>query len=146
MCINCADMAYCAYRRGRYCLFLAKGRFRNLVWRISRDKVPRFSFLSRVVRNRLPTKLYNVMKNKKNEELQSRREFFKSAAKATLPVVGAVVLNALPIKVQAAEMGCNNTCYRGCASYCTGYCTTTCNASCYHSHARRGSMVETIEQ
>lgn len=31
-------------------------------------------------------------KNKNNEELQSRREFFKKAAKSALPILGAVVL------------------------------------------------------
>ena len=36
-------------------------------------------------------------KKNSNEELQSRREFFKKAAKAALPVVGAVVLSSLPI-------------------------------------------------
>ncbi len=29
---------------------------------------------------------------KKNEKLQSRREFFKKAAKGALPILGAIVL------------------------------------------------------
>lgn len=78
------------------------------------------------------------MENKnKNEELQSRREFFKSAAKAALPVLGAVVLSSLPISVQAAEMGCNfgcsYTCDYACASDCLVSCQGGCNNSCYGS-------------
>ena len=87
--------------------------------------------------------------NKKKEELQSRREFFKKAAKGALPILGLVALANVPGVLNAASdapMGCNNTCYRGCASICTGTCQTTCNASCYHSHARKGSMVESIER
>lgn len=83
------------------------------------------------------------MKTKQNEELQSRRQFFKSAAKVALPVLGAVVLAQLPIQTKAAEMGCNNSCYRGCADVCTGTCQTTCNRSCYHSNARKNGIIET---
>lgn len=75
------------------------------------------------------------MKTNKNEELQSRREFFKSAAQVALPVFSAIVLSNLPVISQAAESGCNNSCYRGCADYCTGQCQTTCNVSC-RNHCR----------
>ena len=41
--------------------------------------------------------------SKKNEELQSRREFFKQAAKAALPVVGAAIMASVPfVKSEAA--------------------------------------------
>lgn len=77
---------------------------------------------------------------KKNcsEELQSRREFFKKAAKGALPILGAIVLTNVPVVVSAAEedpMGCNDSCYRGCASHCSGRCQTTCNVSCMN-HCR----------
>ena len=87
-------------------------------------------------------------KNKKNEELQSRREFFKNAAKGALPILGIVALANVPGVLNAATepMGCNKTCYSGCADICTGTCRTTCNRSCYHSHARKGKMVESIER
>ena len=82
-------------------------------------------------------------KNGKNEELQSRREFFKKAAKGALPILGAIVLANTPVIANAAEespMGCNNTCYRGCASRCTGRCQTTCNVSCQnHCHDKCGA-------
>lgn len=41
--------------------------------------------------------------NKKNEELQSRREFFKKAAKGALPIIAAAVMASAPAVVKAAE-------------------------------------------
>lgn len=79
-----------------------------------------------------------MKKNGKNEELQSRREFFKKAAKGALPILGTIVLANAPVIANAAEespMGCNNSCYRGCASRCSGQCQTTCNVSC-QNHCR----------
>ena len=71
-------------------------------------------------------------KNKKNEELQSRREFFKRAAKGALPILAGALLVSNPVVAKAAESsmscaGCNNrcmnscfnTCYRSCSAYCT---------------------------
>lgn len=71
------------------------------------------------------------MKQKKsNEELQSRREFFKKAAKAALPVVGAVVLASMPSDIFAMNRtGCNG-CSGACSS-CTGSCTGNCTGACY---------------
>lgn len=70
------------------------------------------------------------MKQKKtNEELQSRREFFKKAAKAALPVVGAVVMTSLPTNLFATNStGCNG-CSGGCTG-CVGSCTGACSGSC----------------
>ena len=36
------------------------------------------------------------MENKKKDELQNRREFFKRAAKGALPILGAIVLANVP--------------------------------------------------
>lgn len=74
------------------------------------------------------------MQNKK-EELQSRREFFKKAAKAALPVVGAVVASQLPfVSANASEsMTCNNwctSCTGTCAGVCKGACARSCSGSC----------------
>ena len=72
----------------------------------------------------------------KREEIQSRREFFKKAAKAALPVVGAAILSSVPfIKVEATPSGCYNYgcsggCSGGCDDSCYGFCKGTCNASC----------------
>ena len=84
-----------------------------------------------------------MKKNKNNEELQSRREFFKKAAKGALPILGAIVLANAPAIMNAAgenPMGCNGYCAQhcsaGCASSCTGCgggckgCTGTCENAC----------------
>lgn len=76
----------------------------------------------------------------KNEEIQTRREFFKKAARATLPVLGAVVLSSLPFQqVEAHDCGssCSSTCYRGCqygCGYnCNGLCRDNCTRTCYNT-------------
>lgn len=73
-----------------------------------------------------------MKKNEKNEELQSRREFFKKAAKGALPILGAIVLANAPAAINAAEkapMGCTGTCYGACYGGCKG-CSTTCTGTC----------------
>lgn len=74
---------------------------------------------------------------KEKEKLQSRREFFKQAAKKTLPVIGAIVLTNSPVIAQAAStapMGCmDNTCSGGCKGNCVGKCfggCTSCSGTC----------------
>lgn len=42
------------------------------------------------------------MKNKRNDEIQSRREFFKKAAIGVLPIVGSIFLMGAPSVVNAA--------------------------------------------
>ena len=76
----------------------------------------------------------------KREEIQSRREFFKKAAKVALPVVGAAILSSVPfIKAEAAtgcEFGCTTSCsggcYQGCQGSCYGECKSGCKQGCYH--------------
>ncbi len=74
------------------------------------------------------------MKTKKNEELQSRREFFKKAAKGVLPILGAIALSNLPFKSFAhesgEELGCDFSCYGGCAGGCGRSCSVGCSGSC----------------
>ena len=70
---------------------------------------------------------------KKHEELQSRRDFFKKAAKAALPIVGAIVLASAPSIVTAAEedpMGCETTCSGPCRGNCHGQCVESCRGRC----------------
>lgn len=49
---------------------------------------------------------------KKNEELHSRRQFFKRAAKATIPILGAILIANIPFVATASESqsqsGCNH--------------------------------------
>ncbi|WP_287801980.1 Cys-Xaa-Xaa-Xaa repeat radical SAM target protein [Prevotella sp.] len=84
---------------------------------------------------------------KKKEELQSRRDFFKNAAKGVLPVLGAIVLSGIPnlVKAEKAPMGCRygcsgsclencyTTCYQYCSSSCKGTCKYTCRGNCRES-------------
>lgn len=78
---------------------------------------------------------------KKNEELQSRREFFKKAAKSALPILGAIVMASTPGMLNAAESspmgcssdGCSYTCNTSCARACRGTCNSLCMNSCYKS-------------
>lgn len=73
---------------------------------------------------------------KQNEEIQSRRDFFKKAAKKALPVIGAITLASSPIIANAAEnypMGCaycKDTCLASCVGSCYGYCKGTCKYEC----------------
>lgn len=66
-----------------------------------------------------------------NEELQSRREFFKKAAKAALPVVAAAVFASVPSISRAgeSELGCPAACRDSCAFKCEG-CLNNCARSC----------------
>lgn len=77
-----------------------------------------------------------MKKQTKKEEIQSRRKFFKEAAKISLPLIAAAVLTSTPIITKATEsMVCENSCYGSCSSgcgghNCKGYCKGTCQGSC----------------
>lgn len=75
------------------------------------------------------------MKKQNDDELQSRREFFRNAAKAALPILGAIVLTQTPLLTKAAEipMTCENTCSARCAGNCHGQCLNTCRGRCVDS-------------
>lgn len=74
------------------------------------------------------------MKNKNHdEELQSRREFFKKAAKGTLPILGAILLANIPDILKAGEisMNCNYGCAGACYNSCVGTCDKLCSGVCW---------------
>lgn len=79
------------------------------------------------------------MKKNQKEELQSRREFFKKAAKGALPILGAIVMAGTPVFVKAAEKtptectGCSYSCYHNCYSGCDRTCYGTCKGTCQES-------------
>ena len=56
----------------------------------------------------------------KSEELQSRRDFFKKAARGALPILGAMVLSSTPLlghtvsHEEEIEYGCDFGCSGGC--------------------------------
>lgn len=73
----------------------------------------------------------------KREEIQSRREFFKKAAKAALPVVGAAILSNFPYFARATDSNngyycrsCESDCTNGCAGGCRRSCDTSCALGC----------------
>lgn len=83
--------------------------------------------------------LFQMEENKKTEELQSRREFFKQAAKKALPIIGAIALANVPLLSHAAEKvdspmdcdwGCMYGCKGGCGRQCSTGCTNSCSGSC----------------
>lgn len=70
-----------------------------------------------------------------NEELQSRREFFKKAAKSTLPILAAVLMAAVPNITKASTSnfycgGCQNDCTNGCRTSCHRSCWSSCGLGC----------------
>ncbi len=79
-------------------------------------------------------------KKNQNEELQSRREFFKKAAKGVLPILGIVALGPSVLTSCSKDdddeddriskpSGCNG-CSGSCSSSCSGSCEESCNAAC----------------
>ena len=76
-------------------------------------------------------------KKNKNEELQTRREFFKKAASAALPILGIALLASNPIVAKATEadrcyagLACTGGCSGSCKTSCSGFCTGTCSGDC----------------
>lgn len=72
--------------------------------------------------------------NKKNEELQSRREFFKKAAKGALPILALTTLGPSFLsscsKDDDDNGSCKNACTGGCKSSCSGSCDGGCSNGC----------------
>lgn len=75
-------------------------------------------------------------KNKqKNEEILSRREFFKKAAKTALPIFGAIVAGSIlsscePYEGTISCSDCSGTC-DGCSGDCWSACTAACMQTCH---------------
>ena len=85
------------------------------------------------------------MENKKKDELQNRREFFKKAAKSALPIFGIALIVSNPIVAKTlvevengCGMGCKfscvGNCAGGCRTSCSGGCKTLCKGTCRHSN------------
>lgn len=73
---------------------------------------------------------------KKNNETQSRREFFKEAAKKALPLLGIVTLMSNPVIAKAVEnenLGCNGYCSQHCSAGCAGTCAGRCEGTCQNT-------------
>lgn len=74
-----------------------------------------------------------MKKRKKNEELQSRREFFKSAAKGALPILAFTVLGSslLTSCGDDDKNGCGKSCSGSCDDGCTNNCDDLCGGDCW---------------
>ncbi len=85
------------------------------------------------------------MKSNKNEELKSRRDFFKKAAKSTLPILGTVVFSQIlltscdwpwvddpdgPVGCSGCSGSCDSSCSGSCDEDCTDVCAYGCTGSC----------------
>lgn len=66
------------------------------------------------------------------KDILSRRNFFKKAAIAAIPVVGAVALTQVPLVSQAMENHTETGC-GGCTGSCSGDCSGTCSTSCEYA-------------
>ncbi len=67
-------------------------------------------------------------------ELKNRREFFKEAAKKTLPILGmAIMAVAAPTMMQSCkkEVTCGNNCSGSCKGSCSGGCQYSCSGRCH---------------
>lgn len=73
---------------------------------------------------------------KQNEELQSRREFFKESAKKVLPMFAVAMLGSSALSSCYKEdfiscrSGCTGECDRSCTERCSGDCWDVCAYSC----------------
>lgn len=79
--------------------------------------------------------------NNKENELLSRRSFFRKVSQSMLPVVGAIILSNLPVSSNALTKEsydcngqcaaiCGGQCSTGCGTGCTGTCEGSCKTSC----------------
>ena len=69
-----AHVASDTYQRGRYCLFLLEGFYRSLIWRMSKDKVPRFVFINLgMLGTADSTNLYHIMDKETNFKQEVER-------------------------------------------------------------------------
>lgn len=91
----------------------------------------------RLYRVQLTHNTYNMEKDKKNQELQSRREFFKKAAKSTLPILAFAVVGPSLLSSCGedddepdAPNGCGNSCSGSCEGTCSGGCDSACEGVC----------------
>lgn len=90
--------------------------------------------------------MFNMDKDKINEELISRRNFFKKATASVLPILAAATMLSTPALAKAVDVpkedgtdmesqqctynSCSYSCSRGCSGTCSGSCGMGCSGSC----------------
>lgn len=60
-----------------------------------------------------------------NKEIQTRREFFRKAAKRMLPIICTIAIFDIPsiaIARARSPMGCDDGCHASCQRNCNRYC------------------------
>lgn len=77
-------------------------------------------------------------KDKKKENLQSRREFFKKTTKEVLPFLGIMTLSSMfsacdPLIDDDSHSGCGKSCSGSCEGDCAGDCDDNCVLNCMNS-------------
>ena len=77
--------------------------------------------------------------NQKNEGLQSRREFFKKAAKGALPILSFTAFSSTFLTSCGSD-DCKNGCVGSCNGSCAGSCETSCSGSAKKSGVASGSL------
>lgn len=73
-------------------------------------------------------------KNMNNEELQTRRQFFKKSARSILPIIGFMAFGPISLSscgggddiIDPSCSGCTNTCSSKCSSNCGNSCEDSC--------------------
>ena len=77
------------------------------------------------------SKDHNIMKTT-SENICSRREFFKQAAKGVLPILGLTIWGPSLISSCSKDDcdGCNNSCSDSCVTSCKNTCDASCSSGC----------------
>lgn len=72
-----------------------------------------------------------------DKKIQSRRDFFKKAAKGALPILGIITFMQVPLNSRALQViDCNNSCSGSCSRTCktmcgsSSPCTSVCRGNC----------------
>lgn len=80
--------------------------------------------------------MYSMKKNEKAKELQSRREFFKKAAKGAMPMLAiaallpSILTSCLPDDGKEPS-GCGKSCSGSCEGDCSNNCDSLCGGDCW---------------
>ena len=65
-----------------------------------------------------------MSKKLENEELQTRRQFFKKAAKSVLPMLGVIAVG--PSVIMSSLTSCSSNGCDSCEAACMDNCDTAC--------------------
>lgn len=79
-----------------------------------------------------------MKKQLENEELKTRREFFKQAAKGAIPMLAIATLGPVALSScgdddddKKQSSGCGNSCSGSCEDGCSNNCDSLCGGDCW---------------